>query len=112
MSDTSSYLDLSPLYGCNEKQQCGDPKDNKIGPNGGVRTMINGKLKKGCFAEKKLLLQPPGVSALLIMYNRFHNHVAKQLLEINENGRFGDPNDQTLEAIKQRDQDSFDTARL
>jgi hypothetical protein len=82
--------------------------------NGGIRMRINGQLKKDCFAETRLL-QPPGVSALLIMYNRFHNHVAKQLLEINENGRFGNPKDTDYkkpENEKQRDHDLFNTARL
>jgi linoleate 10R-lipoxygenase len=92
-----------------------DPNGHRIPPTGGVRTMTNGLLKKDCFAETRLLLQPPGVNALLIMYNRFHNHVAKQLLEINENGRFGNPNDpdyKNPENEKQRDHDLFNIARL
>lgn len=66
ISDTSSYLDLSPLYGHNQEMQ------------NTVRTFKDGKLKPDCFAEKRLLAFPPGVSVFLIMFNRFHNHVAEK----------------------------------
>ena len=72
ISDTSSYLDLSPLYGRDEKRQKA------------VRTMKDGLLKPDTFAEDRLLSQPPGVSIYIIMYNRFHNYAARQLKEINE----------------------------
>lgn len=73
---TSSYLDLGPLYGHNQKMQ-----DT-------VRTFKDGKLKPDTFAEPRILGQPPGVGALLISFNRFHNYVVSQLAEINEGGRF------------------------
>lgn len=76
ISDTSSYLDLSPLYGKDRESQ------------ESVRAMEYGLLKPDSFAEDRLLNQPPGVCIYLIMYNRFHNYVAQQLLEINENSRF------------------------
>lgn len=79
ISDTSSYLDLSPLYGRSREIQ------------ESVRAMSRGLLKPDSFAEERLLNQPSGVNIYLIMYNRFHNYVAKQLLEINENGRFYKP---------------------
>lgn len=66
ISDTSSYLDLSPLYGNNKDDQAS------------VRTFKDGKLKKDAFAEKRLLAFPPGVSVFLIMFSRWHNHVAEQ----------------------------------
>ena len=50
--------------------------------------MKDGLLKPDTFAEDRLLNQPPGVCIYIIMYNRFHNYVAKQLKEINENGKF------------------------
>jgi hypothetical protein len=65
-SDTSSYLDLSPLYGYNQEQQ-----DT-------VRTFKDGRLKNDVFAEHRLMAFPPGVSVLLICFGRFHNHVATQ----------------------------------
>lgn len=53
-----------------------------------VRQMKLGLLKPDSFAEDRLTNQPPGVCVYIIMYNRFHNYVAQQLLEINENGRY------------------------
>ncbi|KAF2669019.1 heme peroxidase [Microthyrium microscopicum] len=110
-SVTSSYLELSPLYGSNQQEQLE------------VRQMKLGLLKPDTFAEERLLRQPPGVCLYIVMYNRFHNYVAKQLLEINENGRFSLPrpakeivgqelDDWRSNAIKQQDEDLFQTARL
>ncbi|KAK3989229.1 heme peroxidase-domain-containing protein [Cladorrhinum sp. PSN332] len=81
ISDSSSYLDLSPLYGFAEEMQ---------------RKVRDGKYKLGLlkpdtFAEDRLLRQPPGVCIYLVMYNRYHNYAATQLLRINENGRFSIP---------------------
>lgn len=102
---TSSYLDLSPLYGSNQEMQ-----DT-------VRTFKDGKLKPDTFADKRLLLMPPGVSVFLIMFNRFHNHVAENLAAINEGGRFTPPppnlsGEQAEKAWKKYDNDLFQTARL
>lgn len=47
---TSSYLDLSPLYGCDQEAQ------------DSVRTMADGKLKTDTFAEIRFIHQPPHVS--------------------------------------------------
>ena len=76
ISDTSSYLDLAPLYGSNQEEQ------------DAMRTFEDGKIKPDCFSEKRILGFPPGVGVLLIMFNRFHNHVVEQLALIDENGRF------------------------
>lgn len=78
-SKTSSYLDLSPLYGSNQEMQ------------NSIRTFQGGKLKPDSYADKRLMGMPPGVSVLLIMFNRFHNHVAEHLAAINEGGRFTPP---------------------
>ncbi len=59
MSQTSSYLDLSPLYGDTQEDQ-----DQ-------IRTFKDGKLKPDCFSEQRLLGFPPGCGVLLIMFNRF-----------------------------------------
>lgn len=105
-SDTSSYLDLAPLYGSSLKDQLE------------IRTMKNGKLKPDTFHEKRLLGQPAGVNVMLVMYSRFHNYVADILLKINENGRFtlactpdASPGDKA-KAIAKQDHDLFNTARL
>lgn len=103
ISDTSSYLDLSPLYGRNQDTQ------------NSIRTFKDGKLKPDTFAEERLLGQPPGVCVMLVMYSRFHNYVAENIAAINEDGRFtmpaqGDPNYE--QKVKKRDNDIFQTARL
>lgn len=79
ISLTSSYLDLSPLYG-----SCQDEQDK-------VRTKVDGKLKPDTFSEPRILGFPPGVSGLLIAFNRFHNYVVGELAAINESGRFSIP---------------------
>lgn len=102
---TSSYLDLSPLYGSNQAMQ------------DSIRTFKDGMMKPDTFADKRLHGMPPGVGVLLIMFNRFHNHVAEHLAAINEGGRFSPPppglEGDKAEAIwKKRDNDLFQTARL
>jgi linoleate 8R-lipoxygenase/9,12-octadecadienoate 8-hydroperoxide 8R-isomerase len=89
----SSYLDLSPLYGSSLEEQTL------------VRTFQNGTLKSDTVSETRLELYPPGVTALLVCFNRFHNYVAAQLLEINEAGKFNNDSP-TL------DEDLFQTSRL
>ncbi|KAL9064876.1 MAG: hypothetical protein Q9157_007672 [Trypethelium eluteriae] len=81
ISDSSSYLDLSPLYGYTMDMQR-KIRDDKY---------KLGLLKPDTFAEDRLLRQPPGVCVMLVMYNRYHNYAAKQLHRINENGRFSVP---------------------
>jgi hypothetical protein len=82
---TSSYLDLSPLYGANQEEQ------NKI------RTFKDGTLKPDCFSEIRMGTLPPGVGALLICFNRFHNYVVGQLASINEAGTFTMPDKKSIE---------------
>jgi hypothetical protein len=79
ISMTSSYLDLSPLYGSNQTEQ-----DQ-------MRTKLDGKIKPDCFSEARLLFFPPGVGAMLIMFNRFHNYVVENLALVNEQNRFPKP---------------------
>jgi cytochrome P450 len=113
---TSSYLDLSPLYGSNQKEQ------------DLMRTKVDGKIKPDCFSEARLLFFPPGVGCLLIMFNRFHNYVVENLASINEGNRFPKPTPrdrvmgrplneeekkQDYEAQQKKfDEDLFQTGRL
>ncbi|KAF2460437.1 heme peroxidase [Lineolata rhizophorae] len=103
-SNTSSYLDLSPLYGSNAEEQ----KQ--------MRTFEDGKLKPDCFSESRLLLQPPGVGCILIMFNRFHNYVVEQLALINEGGRFTRPQEGVygghIRTMEEYDEHLFQTGRL
>lgn len=105
-SDTSSYLDLAPLYGSSLRDQLA------------VRTMKQGTLKPDTFHEKRLLGQPAGVNVMLVLYSRFHNYVCDILLKINESGRFtlacsndAAPEDRA-KALAKQDHDLFNTARL
>jgi hypothetical protein len=75
----SSYLDLSPLYGSSEAEQ------------NLVRTFQNGTIQPDSYSDRRLEVFPPGVAALMICFNRFHNYVAQQLALINEGGRFAIP---------------------
>ncbi|KAH0846113.1 hypothetical protein AYO21_10106 [Fonsecaea monophora] len=104
-SKTSSYLDLSILYGDTQEDQ------------DMMRTFENGKIKPDCFAEERLLAFPPSCGVMLIMLNRFHNYVVEQLALINENGRFTQPSaklsgDAAKAAWKKYDNDLFQTGRL
>jgi linoleate 10R-lipoxygenase len=105
-SDTSSYLDLAPLYGSSLTDQLE------------IRTMKEGKLKPDTFHENGLLGQPAGVNVMLVLYSQFHNYVAETLLKINEHERFtlAITPDASLEekakAFAKQDHDLFNTARL
>ncbi|KAF4552020.1 Psi-producing oxygenase A-like protein 1 [Elsinoe fawcettii] len=101
-SKTSSYLDLAPLYGSNEAEQ------KKM------RTKRDGKLIPDCFSETRLLMLPPGSGILLIMFNRFHNHIAEGLVAINERQRFKKPptDDILSKEYIAYDDEVFQTARL
>jgi hypothetical protein len=105
ISNTSSYLDLSTLYGDTQADQ-----DQ-------IRSFRDGKLKPDCFMEQRVLGMPPACGVILIMFNRFHNHVVENLAAINENHRFDTPpqglsKEATDDAWKKRDYQLFNTARL
>jgi Animal haem peroxidase len=82
----SSYLDLSPLYGSSQAEQ------------NLVRTFENGTIGPDSYSDKRLEIFPPGVAALMICFNRFHNYVVQQLALINEGGRFPIPNKDSIAA--------------
>lgn len=62
-NNTSSYLDLSVLYGTSQAQQ-DDVRDKKKGL---------GLLYPDAFAEDRLLFVPPAATALLVIFSRNHN---------------------------------------
>ncbi|KAJ6585690.1 heme peroxidase [Mycena capillaripes] len=99
---TSSYLDLSPLYGINQATQ--DLVRNK--------SEGRGLLYPDTFSEERLIFLPPAASALLVILNRNHNYVADMLLKINERGRWTDPPPADEKAKAQQDEEIFQTARL
>jgi linoleate 10R-lipoxygenase len=105
INKTSSYLDLSILYGDNEAEQ-------KL-----MRTFTCGKIKPDYFSEPRIHALPAASGVVLVMLNRFHNYVADQLALINENGRFTKPQSDILDPVEARaaidkyDNDLFQTAR-
>jgi len=96
INTTSSYFDLSTVYGRNEKEQ-------KL-----IRTFDKGMIKPDCFSDMRLTMQPAGLIALLVIFSRNHNFIVKKLLEKNENKRF---NYEGI-SLKQQDEDLFQTARV
>jgi linoleate 10R-lipoxygenase len=64
-NETSSYVDLSPLYGNDQASQ--DRIRRKEG---------RGMLYNDVFAEDRLLFLPPIASAFLVLYCRNHNYIA------------------------------------
>ncbi len=68
INETSSYVDLSPLYGHNEAAL------NKARVRDGY-----GLLHPDTFAEDRLLLLPPAVCVLLVLFSRNHNVRLNQL---------------------------------
>ncbi|KAF9530418.1 linoleate diol synthase [Crepidotus variabilis] len=107
INETSSYVDLAPLYGNSQADQ------DKIRIRDG-----RGKLYPDVFAEDRLLLLPPAVCVLLVCFSRNHNYIAEKLLEINERGTFVDPatinqDDPASKAkLLAQEEEIFQTARL
>jgi linoleate 10R-lipoxygenase len=107
INETSSYVDLGPLYGNNKEAV------NKIRAHDGRGLML-----PDTFAEDRLMLLPPAVCVLLVMFNRNHNYIANKLLEINERQTYTKPESIPLndpyraKTIADQDEDIFQTARL
>ncbi|ORY95555.1 heme peroxidase [Syncephalastrum racemosum] len=97
---TTSYADLSTLYGFNRTDQ------------ESVREMRQGLLKPDQWFDKRLVIQPAGVAALLVLFSRNHNYIAQQLLERNENDQFSYGPDKDLKTAEEQDERLFQTARL
>ncbi|KAK6581194.1 hypothetical protein PZA11_006682 [Diplocarpon coronariae] len=99
INETSSYADLSTLYGNTGTEQAR------------VRTYENGRIYPDSIASERIMMMPPGVVAVLLLFSRNHNRVAENLLTINEDGRYRPW--ATLGAAKQKaqDEDLFQIAR-
>lgn len=76
INETSSYVDLSTLYGNTKEEQKR------------VRTYENGLIHPDAIASERIMMMPPGVTAVLILFSRNHNHIAESLLSINEAGKY------------------------
>lgn len=73
INKSSSYLDLSILYGSSEAEV--DRVRRKDG---------TGRLWEDVFADSRLLLMPAASCALLVLLCRNHNYIAEKILAINE----------------------------
>ncbi|KAF8532744.1 heme peroxidase [Gautieria morchelliformis] len=102
INDTSSYLDLSPLYGVDQTEQ------DKVRRFDGT-----GRLWDDVFADARLLGMPPSTAALLIVFNRNHNFVATRILNINERRTYSsDPLPVDNDKLRAQDNEIFNRARL
>ncbi|KAJ7327590.1 heme peroxidase [Mycena albidolilacea] len=99
---TSSYLDLSPVYGINQATQ-DLVRDKSQG---------RGLLYPDTFSEEHLTFLPPAASALLVILSRNHNYIAQMLLRINERGTWNDPPPTDATALAKQDEEIFQIARL
>ncbi|KAG8993271.1 hypothetical protein FRB90_000735 [Tulasnella sp. 427] len=98
---TSSYLDLSILYGDSiQAQQTVRKSDG------------TGMIHNDSFADYRLLGMPPSTGALAVLFSRNHNYICQRLLEINENGTFVNPPPTEKAKKDKQDEDLFQTARL
>ena len=76
INETSGYVDLSTLYGNTGKEQTR------------VRTYENGTIFPDSVASERIMMMPPGVVALLLMFSRNHNKIAEDLFSVNEGGKY------------------------
>ncbi|KAK0567458.1 hypothetical protein OC844_000256, partial [Tilletia horrida] len=100
INETTSYVDLSTLYGNNAHQQ------------GAVRTLENGRIWPDVIASDRIMLMPPGVIAVLLLFSRHHNYIAQRLLQINESGKYVEDLASLTEVQKRwQDEDIFQLSR-
>ncbi|KAF2265028.1 heme peroxidase [Lojkania enalia] len=99
INETSSYVDLSTLYGNTEKEQIR------------VRTYENGLIYPDSIASERIMMMPPGVIAVLVLFSRNHNHIAEGLLQVNEDGKYKPWNTLDDEGKKWQDEDIFQVSR-
>lgn len=76
INETSSYVDLSTLYG------------NTADDQKRVRTYENGFIYPDSIASERIMMMPPPVVAVLIMFSRHHNFIAESLIQVNEDGKY------------------------
>ncbi|KIW06011.1 uncharacterized protein PV09_03192 [Verruconis gallopava] len=99
INETSSYVDLSTLYGNTEKEQ---PR---------VRTYKNGLIYPDSIASERIMMMPPGVIAICLLFSRNHNTIAADLLSINEQGKYKPWDELDEKGQKEQDEDIFQLAR-
>ncbi|KAF8603914.1 heme peroxidase [Ceratobasidium sp. AG-I] len=101
INETSSYVDLAPIYGNNQEDQ-----DSVRRWDG------TGRMKEDVFTENRLLFLPPAICTILVLFCRNHNFIVRKLFLINEEGTFQDPESLDEDKKKKQDHVLFNTARL
>ncbi|KAL0070995.1 hypothetical protein AAF712_001553 [Marasmius tenuissimus] len=101
LNDSSSYLDLSILYGSSDAQV------QKVRRKDGT-----GRLWDDVFADSRLMLMPPATCALLVLLCRNHNYIADRIYLINERRAYKKPQELSDEQRKAQDEEIFQRARL
>ncbi|CZT12902.1 related to Psi-producing oxygenase A [Rhynchosporium agropyri] len=99
INETSGYVDLSTLYG-----NTGDKQER-------VRTYENGTIFPDSIASDRIMMMPPGVVAVLLMFSRNHNHIAANMLTVNEDGKYKPWETLDEEQKKWQDEDIFQISR-
>ncbi|KAJ4299949.1 hypothetical protein N0V90_005197 [Kalmusia sp. IMI 367209] len=99
INETSSYVDLGTLYGNTEKEQKR------------VRTYENGLIYPDSIASERIMMMPPGVVAVLLLFSRNHNHIAENLLTIDESEKYKPWAELDEAGRKWQDEDVFQLAR-
>ncbi|KAI9702717.1 MAG: hypothetical protein M1820_006101 [Bogoriella megaspora] len=99
VNDTSSYVDLSTLYGNTDKEQQR------------VRTYNNGTIWPDSIASERIMMMPPGVVAVLVLFSRNHNRIAEGLLSVNEKDKYKSWDTLDDEGKKWQDEDIFQITR-
>ncbi|KAH7327505.1 linoleate diol synthase [Rhexocercosporidium sp. MPI-PUGE-AT-0058] len=99
INETSSYVDLSTIYGNTEREQ------------ERVRTRENGTIFPDSIASERIMMMPPGVIAVLLMFSRNHNHIAANMLTVNEDGKYKPWESLDEKQRKWQDEDIFQISR-
>ncbi|KAF2752804.1 linoleate diol synthase [Pseudovirgaria hyperparasitica] len=99
INETSSYVDLSTLYGNTGNEQRR------------VRTYNNGLIYPDSIASERIMMMPPGVVAILVMFSRNHNQIAQNLFLVNEDSRYKPWDSLDEDGKKWQDEDIFQLSR-
>lgn len=99
INQTSSYVDLAPLYGNNQEQQ------------DSVRTKVMGKIYPDALASPRIFMMPPGVVTIALLFSRHHNYLAERLFQVNECGKYKVWGELDSAGQQWQDEDLFQLAR-
>ncbi|KAI1879029.1 hypothetical protein JX265_003206 [Neoarthrinium moseri] len=99
INETSSYVDLSTLYGNTENEQKH------------VRMYENGLIFPDTIASERIMMMPPPVVAVLVIFSRHHNFIAHSLMSVNEDGKYKPWEELDDAGKKWQDEDIFQISR-